>query len=440
MDNRELREVVLNLLVVVVLLIVLAGTFLGLLINQALASEATQLAATAHITVEQAEKDLAVQATGGSVVTDLRTALGDCYAGVWFNNKTAKWTVPIPEGCSKDTAKQVAMGGLPAAYPLAKHRYSALEATEAALNAELASYVQTAKAGVHIDPQAQKVKVVYAKTLTAAQKASVKLTAEQAGTTATVSADAAGILPMQAASCTFPYCSPLMSGVKDDVFVDQPAYGLYHQPVAWCSTGFVVKQAGAKYMLTAGHCLNEWVSGTNWTNSVWESGGCQFAKGNQEADLGPHWDAGIIPINEACSPAQEVQTWDETNSIIGYGRVACPAWGCANPTPPPAVVAYVGQWVCRSGARTRYQCGMVRYTDAFGGIVGGGYFEHIDGIAMYANLGDSGGPLYARSEDRAAATGVLSLTNAKPCVETGPTCFSGETEAVMSAQALGVNF
>ncbi len=398
----------------------------------AYATPATDLATQAKITTEQAERDIAAQESGPAIVTELRGALGDCYGGVWFNNKTARFVVRIPESCStaKAQAKTILGADRPGTYPLVQQTYAALEATEDTLNAQLANYVQEARAGVHIDPQAGKVRVLYAKTLAGSAKTEIKTAAANMGSTATTGTDTAGVLPMKLATCTFPYCTggwpPVVGGVK----VDAPGIG-------WCTAGFIVKdQAGNRYMLTARHCLFD----AMFSPGMWETGGCQYAHDNQAMIEGEHWDAGIIPVSTACESRQSVQTWDEQNTILGYGPRACPPWGCATPPTPSAAVAYVGQWVCRAGARTGYGCGTVKYTDAVGGIVGGGWFEHVDGITMYANLGDSGGPLFGRSGDAATATGVLSLTNAQPCVETGPTCFSGETEVVSAASALGVHF
>ncbi len=436
------------------------------------ATPAERLATQSAITVEQAEKDLAAQANTPNVVERLEGALGSCYGGVWFNNKTARFMVRIPEGCPNARADaKTAMVAVPASFPLAHTTYAQLQATAARLGSELAPLIAEGKAQVAIYEQGNTVRVIYASTLSSEQKAAIKAKASAVAGDKTLTAT-----PQ---ACTFPYCEDQAVG---GVRINGPVTGTAEvggNPRIACSAGFVVHD-GVDMLLTAGHCVQHqvthgetyWQPRANWHCAFPPYGGCEpvapwppsgeclLHNGTYELDEGG--DFGLLSM-ENCGMERRVATWFGEQESVLVERFSHPIFNCTAENPncnvpiPASEQAYPGLFQCHYGMNAAYEqeeryggplqnCGLVKYVDMAVAIA---YEQmitvsHLDAVCAMGIPGDSGSPWVAPARSgHGIATGIHIASSpgeeTKACGKSSKgTAYSDEIGPALSA--LGVRF
>jgi streptogrisin B len=173
-----------------------------------------------------------------------------------------------------------------------------------------------------------------------------------------------------------------------------------------CSLGVNVHSGSTSYFVTAGHCAN---FATTWYA---DSAGTAVL-GVSTASSFPANDYGLIRYTSTVAHPSEVFTYPGTVTILRAGGPA------------------VGMAVCRSGAVTGVQCGVVtglnstvNYAD---GVVTGLIRTNI-----CAEPGDSGGPLYV------PATGTVLgiLSGGSGSCTTGGTSYYQPINEVLAAYAV----
>lgn len=157
-----------------------------------------------------------------------------------------------------------------------------------------------------------------------------------------------------------------------------------------CSLGFNVQKGGTYYFLTAGHCGK--VAKTWYTNS------------SHSTLIGPTIDHSF-PGNDY--------------ALVRYDNASLP-----HPGGYTAANAFVGEHVTRDGSTTGTHSGTVTALNATVRYQGGGTVSGLIQTTVCAEPGDSGGPLY----DGTKALGLTSGGSGN-CTTGGTTFFQPVTEA-----------
>ncbi|MBI0315953.1 MULTISPECIES: trypsin-like serine protease [Streptomyces violaceusniger group] len=180
--------------------------------------------------------------------------------------------------------------------------------------------------------------------------------------------------------------------------------GIYSSTGVRCSAGVNVQSGATYYFVTAGHCADgnaTWYTGSGTTTPVGPTTGTSF----------PGNDYGVVRYTNTAVPHPgTVGTVDITGTAT----------------------AHIGQQVCRRGATTGVQCGVVTALNATVNYGGGDIVYGLIQTNICAEPGDSGGPLYAGDK----IIGILS-GGSGDCASGGTTYYQPIQEA-LSAYGLTV--
>lgn len=149
------------------------------------------------------------------------------------------------------------------------------------------------------------------------------------------------------------------------LLIDDSSYDSIHATGAYCTIGASAKKDSNRFVVTAGHCLE------NWSSTIYQGG--ESIGTNHYYYKGDYADVGVINVN--------------SNKKISY-YVYKYSWTDGKVTSYQSSVSSldVGDSVCLSGATTGFQCGEVTstYTNYPGYV---GYIE----TDIDSSGGDSGG-------------------------------------------------
>ena len=155
-----------------------------------------------------------------------------------------------------------------------------------------------------------------------------------------------------------------------------------------CTSAFIGKTAAGNYLMyTAGHC--------GAVHSAWTHNGIGIGRVTAESyQDNSSADAGVIDIPNA----------QKSNLVMSAEG---PAFGYTSITSKKALGVVVGTGLCKSGATSDYDCGVVTDNDWDGDVYQGETPTHmLNQIRMTIQCqgGDSGGPVWVNSK----AYGILS--------------------------------
>jgi hypothetical protein len=358
---------------------------------------------------QQAEESLGVQADGAKagIVEGLEERLGSDYAGVWFDNETGEFVVPLlPSRGGAEVGSQFAAADLSGGdfrTTSAQFTWEELQAAQAEVDDALSSLREEQLVQTSIDPRTNAVAVVLAEGMDAVERAQVQDLVARAGGKVEVRQAGTDRLHFTTESCYFDpgVCgAPLRGGVNIAPFgatVVGPG----------CTAGFKAtgKTNGRRYVLTAGHC----VPGTN----EWQS----FEQNLKAKYLGAV-TAWSYPVHDYAAIDATNGPWDTSPwpSEVAY-------WGALSETGPPSPSvdldhsissesnSFVGEYVCHSGERTGTTCGSVTKLGVTGTEEGTN--DTIYNLTEFGPIcskgGDSGGPVFAGN----TALGLYSASDAK---------------------------
>jgi hypothetical protein len=207
-------------------------------------------------------------------------------------------------------------------------------------------------------------------------------------------------------------CRPLMGGLK----IRPQGSSAY-----FCSSAFQAEKNGVRMLVTAGHCVQDWGSG-----HVWENGADRFGTAanhtlpppgtvsnpvNADADLG--WIK--TDAFESITPANTFIRTDEED-IKSFDHIATNN------------MQQEGDPVCRSGATTKWMCGLIINTAANKPNGEGHMISNVWVMNKDAEGGDSGGIVVERYE--APPHGEFAYRAAGVHVHSGndQTCLSDPTK------------
>jgi DNA-binding beta-propeller fold protein YncE len=325
------------------------------------ATEAESYSEAHDVPPETAEARLELQQRAAAIVGQLQAALGDEYAGVWFDNQAGEFVIPVLTGpgagrIRAEIVKVAARDEIGDAFRFgsAQYSWSDLEAAQDRLNASLRALILKGLAKTSIDPETNSVAVGEARFAALGGAAELHRKVEREGDAAVVEPEAEAVFGALPQTCAFDErrCSrPLRGGVRIVNGVNQPD--------SECTAGFkaVGKELGNRFLLTAGHCVWEPVAGLK--TEVFEAGSGYQAwervgvvgsawsyPGNDYAAIranGTYWDTEYNGANQPWP--SEVANWGENQDhpILYEG------W------------SYKGQWVCHVGVggKVAKSCGAV---------------------------------------------------------------------------------
>ena len=351
-----------------------------------------------HVSVEAASEALDTQAKAieGGIVGDLEDRLRDKYAGIWFDNVTGEYVVPVLPGASRAAVvSEFAQDGLGAAefrISRAQASWEELEAAQRRLGRPLLQPMREGLIQTSLDPRTNAVVVKQADGAGAEDRAEVQSLIASAPVEVEVRASKVEDLGGRLEACIDPYCgSTLRGGVRifDPSDTTRP-----------CTAGFpALGSDGSRYLLTAGHCVRHEHQGIpnflNWSSkNEWEQTypigsvaqaeypGGDWAKINAN---GSAWDNG--------SWRSEVVYW---GTPILSGSAVVGKTAMVNPEYPITgeAASVIGNYACHSGIVTGTTCGPITG-------VNGSFTQAtltVYGVNEMANAcsspGDSGGPVF----------------------------------------------
>ena len=366
-----------------------------------------------------AENRLEVQSRGteADIVGEMEQALGGSFAGVWFDNETGEFVVPVASSAGRalsadraDVSRELADVGLVSRFrtPAVEHSWRELEKTQAVVNLEIRDLFEANLVQTSIDPNTNAVVVDVAKGIS--EDDAARLNAISGQSDIDIELRDGELQRFRARSLIdchayWRYCgTPLRGGVVIDSLEK-----------AWCTSAFRVRgdTNNKRYLLTAGHCIGNGQFPypgqpyVHWSSSLgelakddkfqeryigeveqWAFPGNDWAKINA---TGSFWDTSPWPAR--------VVRWGENQATIVQENYPIEAEGSS----------YMWQTVCHSGGASGTSCAVVTALNQsifYGtekdpeGMVNG--LTVAEGGCAYP--GDSGGAVFASNQ----ALGILS--------------------------------
>ncbi len=386
-------------------LLALAVTMIGAASASASVSplEVSEYRETFEVSKAEAEENLETQsdATAAELPSQIESRLGSSYAGIWFDNETGEYVVPLlSDAAGAGVASEFAEADLGAEQfrtTPAQFSWADLEAAQEGLNKALVSQIEKGMVQTSVDPRTNSVVIKLASDVPADEEADVRQAAAEASVEVDVRASGLEKLEAKLEACKDPFCdAPLRGGVA----IYPPGF-----PEAECTAAFpAVGTNGDRYLLTAGHCVHQTGVGTptylNWTSAdsslqaheigsatQWASGGAtEWAKIKAN---GSWWDSGSWPAQIAYWGTAKV---GPSGEFLGKGA------------PVDLNYAITGQgtnvkgnFVCRSGIMTGSSCGFIEATNVTYNAPGGpiNNLVELGGAGVCSIPGDSGAPYFS---------------------------------------------
>ncbi|HVD41014.1 MAG TPA: trypsin-like serine protease, partial [Solirubrobacterales bacterium] len=394
--------------------------------------EALEYSKDFGVSLEQAENALAIQAKGNEadIAGQMENRLDTAFAGIWFDNQTQEFVVPVlgPQSAWLAEGELRATGIRSGEFRLASadRSWNELEAAQERLNRTLSRQRVDGHVLTSIDPRTNAVVIEVAKEAGPVVAAEVRHARIQVGgSSETRQGVSRNLAPRPAAcqgfNCDPPYRAGVGIAKRGSEFSEADCTG------AFKATGI---GTGNRYVLSAGHCAVNTL-GTKWEaynsnrkalelgvteRAYWGTSGYDLVKIDA---TGSEWDAASWPAL--------VTEWDPKTLTI------------TNPAKPITSEAhsYIGQYACHTGITTGTSCGYV-------GEMGVGYeIKYPERQVIVRNLvalngvcirsGDSGGPVFAGSV-------ALGITSAEDGELAGKECENTDfyTQVTEAADVFGV--
>lgn len=364
-------------------------------------SQVRQYAERFDVSEKESRESLEAQARGATIVSQLEYALGTDYAGVWFDNETGEFVVPVlsnPVGSEGDVAKTAAQFqkvGLATTYRTtsAEFSWTDLRSAQEQLDSQLADQITADIVRTSLDPRTNAVVIETSAATSKSVEAAVEQLAQRSPVAVEVHTSSESMDEASLTGCN-PYywekdCSiPLRGGT---------GLHIHNEPIFTCTIGYRARGwNGQPYVLTAGHCFGEDPKANpvkNW-DSEDEFENLHYIGELASRSYVPH-DWGKI---SAAGSYWDVPSWP--SKIVKWTAYNEPA-GIVNEWYPIEAEgwAFVGQTVYHSGETTGTSWGVVKAvneTVAFETPYGKQTFTNMNRAkGGCAHEGDSGGPVFA---------------------------------------------
>jgi hypothetical protein len=368
-----------------------------------------------HVDPKEAERRIAIQDRAAGIEDEIARALGDQYAGIWYDHAdggrlkigmtaAAMRRADELRGIGKDYGVFADMDLVTVRFTLAE-----LEQKQDMIRKRISDMVEAGHARISYDTKTNNVIVTALAKLSSSEESRVKDLANMAGVT--VHRLDQPDLRSKLLACNVTFCDPPFRGGREIAASNSTK----------CTVAFIARdQANPNelWALTAGHCI--FFEGTNWEakdeSNIW---GVVGASAFYDFAGGPGRDAGKIKIKSTSNGG----AWG-TPTPLAAVIVKSSAGGSTTTTYDPQYEikatswSSIGQVLCRTGGTTGTECGEVSelgVDESSVGPDGKTYAFHEMGKidVCGAQGGDSGGPLYKAHR----AFGILSGANSG-CYET----------------------
>ncbi len=345
--------------------------------------EVEEYAEELGVSTDVAAERLALQQRGMGIVGGLTKALGAQYAGVWFDNATGEFVVPlIDEDERQEVLVALRSEDLEGDFRTAPATFSwaELNAAQTRLDQSLAGPLEQGLVQTMVDPRTNSVIVRQATEMGARGQARIaRIAGEERGVDVDVRERREHDLKVIPRGCfgAGMICgNPLRGGVR--MYPSGP--GSCCQP-ATCTPGFkaVGKSNGQRYMLGAGHCM----------------------------ETTEHW----MSFDDVLFQSHYIGYVEQYNNTTGdYGKIRASGTWWDKPSWPSKVVywgtsehersinseaySYLGQWVCHAGGNSGASCGTVTAQDMTVPQPTGPSYHQTEFQTVCIKGGDSGGPVF----------------------------------------------
>ena len=354
------------------------------------------------VPMAQAEEVLEAQdsANEREVVDGLEDRLDSRYAGIWFDNQSGEYVVPLLSKAGDPAVSsefaQAGLGTNEFRTTNAQSSWAQLEAAQEALNKELLPLLEEHLIQTSLDPRTNAVVLKLAESIPAEAEQEARDLAAGSSVEVEVRTSQESKFEGEMDACKDPFCdAPLRGGVSIYPTSD---------PSKVCTASFpAVGANGDRYILTAGHCVHQNAEGLptylNWTSkdssltahaigsaTQWGSGGTtEWAKIKAN---GSSWDTGSWPAQ-----------------IAYWGMAQIGAGGTFTGKGAPVDLNYpitgqgtnvVGTFACHSGIMTGTSCGTITALNVTYSGPGGPIYNLVElsGPNVCSIPGDSGSPYF----------------------------------------------
>jgi Ricin-type beta-trefoil lectin domain/Ricin-type beta-trefoil lectin domain-like len=367
-----------------------------------LSAEANEYRKDFDVPLAQAKGALAVQDTANEaeVVPGLEDRLDARYAGIWFDNASGEYVVPLLPGAGgAAVASEFAGADLGAdefRTSPAQFSWDELEAAQMDLDKALLPLIEEGMVQTSLNPRINSVVVTLAGGMSAEAEGQARGLAADSPVAVEVRTSDEADLTSSPEACTDPFCdAPLRGGVEI-----YPPFTKEKE----CTASFpAVGPNGNRYLLTAGHCVHQnfetaptylnWMSKDSAlvAHSIgaveqWGSGGStEWAKIKAN---GSWWDSGAWPAQIAYWGAPKI---NKENHVEGKGSPVDLNYSITGQG-----TNVVGGFACRSGIKTGSSCGTITALNVTQNSTGGPIYNlvEIQGSTLCSNFGDSGSPYF----------------------------------------------
>jgi streptogrisin C len=351
-----------------------------------------QLAEDWGVGRDEATARVARQDDVAALARALEGALGDAFGGVWVDHADGgRVAVGLTGGSTDEVDKLAHEYGLAAVVRVARVRYglTVLSGIADRLGDGLAEANAGARAVVSasLRTDLNQVELTLPDGATAAQRAFVADAQRTHGGAVAVSGGD-GLVDVAVCTSSTSCDKPLQGGVH-----------IHSDNGTTCTGAFNVSGGGVKWMLTAGHCLYYagfnpwqywWTKNNNGTNRKFGGGGQIWWFGGVNGR-----DFAVISVDYAAENPQPTIFANASGRLInGTGS------------------AFVGQYLCKTGQTTGYQCGYVTSTNYNATYPGGIPVKNMIKAGIYTCKGDSGGPNYLSHSAYGVTSGMTDTINA----------------------------
>jgi hypothetical protein len=341
-------------------------------------------------------------------------ALGDAYAGVWLEPKTALLHVGVTSAESGQVvtqmAKQLGFATDVVATPV-RSTWAELIAAQNAWNRRLVQLLHSDDATTGLEPERNAVSISLSSSVSAHELAALRRDAANGSVNVMIKVESSPKLEwVQAAKKTCEAAFTSGSAFCEEAITAGVGIGV-ESAAPICTAGPDMIEGGETWMLTAGHCLGGETAGVGFLNT----------------EVTSAYPAGKLKL-----VGKEGTRYNNIARDMGEVRVMSKAEGGffaeAWPTPVPALVAewvkspkvphavegfeeaMVGQMVCKEGMVSGEKCGKVLEVNVTTSS------EHTFVASACGEKGDSGGPVYI--EGTYVMLGITISIN-KKCGEEG---------------------
>jgi len=340
------------------------------------------------VSAQMAERNLATQEDGAGIVRQLEVLQGDEYAGIWFDNESGEFVVPLlPTAKRGATEASLVHAHLDGDFRVAPARYSweELEAIQEGVDESLRPAIEAGLVQTSLDPRTNAVVLHEAKGVSSAGRATIRRAAATAPGAVEVRSEPISLFNATTGACNTYYIYNEAGEAIPGRVCDPPLRAGVLIGPSICTAGFkaIGNVNGNRFMLTAGHCAGV---GTNF----WSKDG-----GGTNRDIGVVEQQNFIPGDWAKIRVKSTSWWEEHTS---YWPSQVVYWYSGGIQENIGVTyessSYMGQSVCHSGTRTGTSCGIVTAL----GKTADYYAQNLteaSGSGMCGWPGDSGGPVFS---------------------------------------------